>query len=131
MAATRPVILSSAEIFTGAFFRPVLGLGLRGGGVHPPSERLPLATPALCRNYAAMTVTTPFADRFWTSPDGLALHARDYAAASGPARAPVICIHGLTRNARDFEALAPRLAAGLGESGGRRVLAVDVRGRGA
>jgi pimeloyl-ACP methyl ester carboxylesterase len=79
----------------------------------------------------AMTVTAPFADRFWTAPDGLALHARDYAAASGPARAPVICIHGLTRNARDFEALAPRLAAGLGDSGGRRVLAVDVRGRGA
>jgi pimeloyl-ACP methyl ester carboxylesterase len=68
---------------------------------------------------------TAFADRFWTSPDGLALHARDYAAAPGPARAPVICIHGLTRNARDFEDLAPRLAAG-----GRRVLAVDVRGRG-
>jgi pimeloyl-ACP methyl ester carboxylesterase len=67
-----------------------------------------------------------FTDRFWTSPDGLALHARDYAAASGSARAPVICIHGLTRNARDFEDLAPRLAAD-----GRRVLAVDVRGRGA
>jgi pimeloyl-ACP methyl ester carboxylesterase len=73
-----------------------------------------------------MTQAAPFADRFWTSPDGLALHARDYAAAAGPARAPVICIHGLTRNARDFEVLAPRLAAG-----GRRVLAVDVRGRGA
>lgn len=68
----------------------------------------------------------PFADRFWTSADGLKLHARDYAAAPGPARAPVICIHGLTRNARDFEDLAPRLAAR-----GRRVLAVDVRGRGA
>lgn len=66
-----------------------------------------------------------FADRFWSSADGLRLHARDYAAASGPARTPVICIHGLTRNARDFEDLAPRLAAG-----GRRVLAVDVRGRG-
>ena len=65
-------------------------------------------------------------DRFWTSPDGLPLHARDYAATSGPARAPVICIHGLTRNARDFEDVAPRLAAQ-----GRRVLAVDVRGRGA
>jgi pimeloyl-ACP methyl ester carboxylesterase len=37
----------------------------------------------------------------------------------------VICIHGLTRNARDFEDLAPRIAAT-----GRRVLAVDVRGRG-
>ncbi len=72
-----------------------------------------------------MTATMSFADRFWTAPDGLSLHARDYAAAAGPARAPVICIHGLTRNARDFEALAPRLAAK-----GRRVLAVDVRGRG-
>ncbi|MDB5461004.1 MAG: Alpha/beta hydrolase [Caulobacteraceae bacterium] len=74
--------------------------------------------------------TTPFADRFWTAPDGLALHARDYSAASGPARAPVICIHGLTRNARDFEDLAPRLAAGRQSGGARRVLAVDVRGRG-
>ena len=69
---------------------------------------------------------SPFTDRFWSAPDGLRLHARDYPAASGPARAPVICIHGLTRNARDFEDLAPRLAAQ-----GRRVLAVDVRGRGA
>ena len=68
---------------------------------------------------------TPWADRFWTSPDGLNLHARDYPAASGPARAPVVCLHGLTRNARDFENLAPRIAAK-----GRRVLALDVRGRG-
>lgn len=66
-----------------------------------------------------------FADRTWRSADGLQLHARDYAAAPGPARLPVICIHGLTRNARDFEDLAPRLAAA-----GRRVLALDVRGRG-
>ena len=71
--------------------------------------------------------TTGFADRFWTAPasDGLRLHARDYAAASGPARLPVVCLHGLTRNARDFEDLAPHLAAK-----GRRVLALDVRGRG-
>lgn len=71
-------------------------------------------------------MTAPaFSDRFWTSADGLRLHARDYAPASGEARAPVICLHGLTRNARDFEDLAPRLAAQ-----GRRLLAVDVRGRG-
>ncbi len=66
-----------------------------------------------------------FSDRFWTSADGLTLHARDYAAASGAAKVAVICLHGLTRNARDFEDLAPRLAAG-----GRRVLALDMRGRG-
>ena len=68
-----------------------------------------------------------FADRFWPAagaPD-MVLHARDYSGASGSARAPVICLHGLTRNARDFEALAPQIAAQ-----GRRVLTVDVRGRG-
>jgi pimeloyl-ACP methyl ester carboxylesterase len=66
-----------------------------------------------------------YAERFWTSPDGLTLFARDYAAAAGPARLPVICIHGLTRNSRDFEEVAPWIAGQ-----GRRVLAVDVRGRG-
>ena len=62
-------------------------------------------------------------DITWRSADGLTLHARDYPAAGG--KLPVICIHGLTRNARDFEELAPRIQAL-----GRRVVAVDVRGRG-
>jgi pimeloyl-ACP methyl ester carboxylesterase len=66
-----------------------------------------------------------FTDFFWTSHEGLPLHARDYAPAGEAQKLPVICIHGLTRNARDFEELAPRIAAT-----GRRVLAVDVRGRG-
>jgi pimeloyl-ACP methyl ester carboxylesterase len=70
-------------------------------------------------------MTQTFADRRWTSPDGLSLYARDYAAGSGPAKLPVIAIHGLTRNAADFEVLAPLIA-----QSGRRVLAVDVRGRG-
>lgn len=65
-----------------------------------------------------------YADRWWTV-DGLKLHARDYGGGDGEARVPVICIHGLTRNAADFEDLAPWIAAK-----GRRVLAVDVRGRG-
>jgi pimeloyl-ACP methyl ester carboxylesterase len=60
-----------------------------------------------------------------TIDDGLRLYARDYAGSGGPARLPVICIHGLTRNASDFDELAPVLA-GMG----RRVLALDVRGRG-
>ncbi|MEW6761703.1 MAG: alpha/beta hydrolase [Pseudomonadota bacterium] len=66
------------------------------------------------------------------SEDGLQLYARDYPAASGDgsgeavaARLPVICIHGLTRNSADFDELAPELSAM-----GRRVIAVDVRGRG-
>lgn len=67
-----------------------------------------------------------FEDRSWTSGDGLRLHFREYrcADAAGVARAPVICIPGLTRNARDFEDLAPRLAQH------RRVLCLDLRGRG-
>ena len=67
-----------------------------------------------------------FDDRHWTSGDGLRLHYRDYAGPQGGAgeRSPVICIPGLTRNARDFETLAARLAAR------RRVLCLDLRGRG-
>jgi pimeloyl-ACP methyl ester carboxylesterase len=66
-----------------------------------------------------------FVERSWASPDGLLLSGRDYPGAAGPARLPVVCLHGLTRNARDFEYAAPRIAAQ-----GRRVLAFDVRGRG-
>ena len=66
-----------------------------------------------------------FTDLVWTSDDGLALHARDYPAEGTISGPPVVCLHGLTRNARDFEDLAPRIAAM-----GRRVIAVDVRGRG-
>jgi len=67
--------------------------------------------------------TAPFTSRFYTSPDGLKLHYRDY---PGPPAAPfaVLCIPGLTRNARDFEDLAPHLASRY------RVLCADLRGRG-
>lgn len=58
----------------------------------------------------------------WTSADGLVLRYRDYPGAAD--RAPVLCIPGLTRNARDFEALAEALAPA------RRVICVDLRGRG-
>jgi pimeloyl-ACP methyl ester carboxylesterase len=76
----------------------------------------------------------------YTSTDGLTLYARDYPAGmeAGPAALapaqlptrlppplPVICIHGLTRNSADFDEFAPAIAAL-----GRRVLALDVRGRG-
>jgi pimeloyl-ACP methyl ester carboxylesterase len=66
-----------------------------------------------------------YADLSFTSTDGLALYARDYAAHSGPAKLPVICLHGLTRNSADFDELAPWIA-----SQSRRVIAIDVRGRG-
>lgn len=66
-----------------------------------------------------------FADRQWVSRDGLRLYARDYAGDSGDCRLPVICLHGITRNSKDFEEVAPHIAAG-----GRRVIVPDVRGRG-
>lgn len=64
---------------------------------------------------------------YWWSRDGLRLHARDYAprdAAKAAGRPPILCLAGLTRNARDYEAVAQRLSAEW------RVLAVDLRGRG-
>jgi pimeloyl-ACP methyl ester carboxylesterase len=65
---------------------------------------------------------TAYQDRWWTAADGVWLHARDY---PGPEdRPPLVCLPGLTRNARDFERLADRLA------GAWRVIAVDFRGRG-
>ena len=70
-------------------------------------------------------MTQTFAERRWSSSDGLSLYARDYAAASGLAKLPVIAIHGLTRNSADFEIIAPLIA-----QSGRRVLALDIRGRG-
>ncbi|PLK26560.1 alpha/beta fold hydrolase [Novosphingobium sp. TH158] len=64
-----------------------------------------------------------FEDRYWTSQDGLRLHYRDYPGRDD--RPPVFCLHGLTRNARDFDGLAPRLSAA-----GWRVICPDMRGRG-
>ena len=64
-----------------------------------------------------------FTDRHWLSADGLTLHFREYDSATE--RPPVICLHGLTRNARDFEALAPHIA-----EQGWRVLVPSMRGRG-
>ncbi|HEY0114505.1 MAG TPA: alpha/beta hydrolase, partial [Allosphingosinicella sp.] len=66
-----------------------------------------------------------FTDGHWWSNDGLRLHYRDYAADSAAAaRPPIICIPGLTRNARDWEGVADRLA------GEWRLICVDLRGRG-
>jgi pimeloyl-ACP methyl ester carboxylesterase len=60
----------------------------------------------------------------WRSSDALTLVASEYGRADAP-KLPVICIPGLTRNSRDFEEVAPWIA-----SMGRRVIAVDLRGRG-
>jgi pimeloyl-ACP methyl ester carboxylesterase len=67
--------------------------------------------------------TSAYAETYWQSHDGLRLYSRVY---DGPdRRAPaVLCLHGLTRNSRDFEDLAPHLARRY------RVIAPDLRGRG-
>lgn len=72
-----------------------------------------------------MSETPGWVRRTWRTADGLVLCARDYPGSQGPVRLPVICLHGLTRNARDFQDVARVLAAA-----GRRVLVADVRGRG-
>lgn len=64
-----------------------------------------------------------YRELFYTSQDGLRLFARDYGSRVAK-RAPVICLPGLTRNSKDFDALAERFSAK------RRVLCPDLRGRG-
>lgn len=65
-------------------------------------------------------------DHYWESADGLKLHYRDYPGAGDIAadRPPILCIPGLTRNARDFEPIADAF------SGEWRVICTDLRGRG-
>jgi pimeloyl-ACP methyl ester carboxylesterase len=65
----------------------------------------------------------PFTETYWTSPDGLRLYTRVYESEAAGA-ATVLCLHGLTRNSRDFEELAPHLQHR------HRVIVPDLRGRG-
>ena len=65
---------------------------------------------------------TGFREHMVAAADGTRLYARDYGAGGG--LTPAVCLPGLTRNARDFETIAPWLAAS------RRVVALDFRGRG-
>jgi pimeloyl-ACP methyl ester carboxylesterase len=65
----------------------------------------------------------PFTETYWTSLDGLRLYTRVYESEAAGA-ATVLCLHGLTRNSRDFEELAPHLQDRF------RVIVPDLRGRG-
>lgn len=62
-----------------------------------------------------------YADGYFTVPDGLRLHYRDYPGDS--AKPPILCLHGLTRNSRDFAAIGERYSPRF------RVLALEFRGR--
>lgn len=70
-----------------------------------------------------MAAAGMFLERSYRSFDGLNLYVRDY---PGPrdAKLTVVCIPGLTRNSRDFDAFAPHVAQKY------RVLCVELRGRG-
>jgi pimeloyl-ACP methyl ester carboxylesterase len=68
-------------------------------------------------------LTPSYTEKFWSSHDGLKLYARVYPGPKPLART-VLCLHGLTRNSRDFEDLAPHLQQRY------RVIVPDVRGRG-
>ncbi|MBZ9868963.1 alpha/beta hydrolase [Mesorhizobium sp. CA15] len=68
-----------------------------------------------------------FSDFFYAAPDGLKLHAQTYGEANAGSW-PVVCLPGLTRNARDFHELALHLSSKAERP--RKVLAFDYRGRG-
>ena len=74
--------------------------GFAGKRPHEQQDERPLAT------------TADYQVRSWTSRDGLRLHFRDYPGSA--TRPPILCLPGLTRNARDFEGLAPHIAARSG-----------------
>jgi len=68
--------------------------------------------------------SSPAAERFFASGDGLQLFYRDFAPLTRPSKLPVLCLPGLTRNSRDFTHVAERIRRD------RRVLCADLRGRG-
>lgn len=63
-----------------------------------------------------------YSDGYFTVSDGLRLHFRDYPGSAD--KPPLLCLPGLTRNARDFESFAERCSPRF------RVLALEFRGRG-
>ena len=71
-----------------------------------------------------MSGAQAFVSRFYSSQDGLKLHLRDYGSRLSELT-PVVCLPGLSRTAADFDMLARVLSAD-----GRRVAALDYRGRG-
>ncbi|MBM3517313.1 MAG: alpha/beta hydrolase [Alphaproteobacteria bacterium] len=64
-----------------------------------------------------------FREHTFSAQDGLTLYYRDYGD-SAAQRTPLMCLPGLTRNSKDFHALALRHAMS------RRVVCPDYRGRG-
>jgi len=61
-----------------------------------------------------------YSEHHYGSSDGLSLYYREY----GSGDQVIICLHGLTRNSKDFHNLAQHLSLKY------RVISVDIRGRG-
>ncbi|TDH35841.1 alpha/beta hydrolase [Pseudohoeflea suaedae] len=76
------------------------------------------------------TTADGYEDVFFSAPDGLKLHARDYGRAKPGThdRFPLICLPGLSRNAADFHDIALKVAGDA--EAPRRVVSFDYRGRG-
>ncbi len=68
-------------------------------------------------------MTAGFAERRYSAEDGLSLYYRRYGDPLAT-KLPLLCLTGLTRNSKDYHALALRLA------GERMVICPDYRGRG-
>jgi pimeloyl-ACP methyl ester carboxylesterase len=73
-----------------------------------------------------LRVSGKLQSRFFTAPDGLRLHALVHGEETAPGPAPIVCLPGLTRPARDFVVLAQHLHARTP----RRIVSLDYRGRG-
>ena len=73
-----------------------------------------------------MSSPSEFSEHFFTNADGLKIAYRIYPAKGEATGLPVLCLHGLTRNLRDFEDLALKLIAM-----GRKVISASQRGRAA
>jgi pimeloyl-ACP methyl ester carboxylesterase len=69
-----------------------------------------------------------FREHRFRAADGLELYARSYRPEARGRAQPIVCLPGLTRNSRDFHAIACFLASPAG--GSRSVIALDYRGRG-
>lgn len=69
-----------------------------------------------------------FEDVYFTSQDGLRLYGRHYRALKHSGARPVVCLAGLTRNSRDFHAIALALSQSCTPQ--RDVFTLDTRGRG-
>jgi len=72
-------------------------------------------------NAEGPVASTRYEDRYYVVRDGLRLHYHDYPGDS--AKPPLLCLHGLTRNSRDWAEFAERYSPRF------RVLSLEFRGR--